>query len=189
MRTPVYIVCETCGERKRFPPSAIQRGKRFCSLACYDKRGSANPKWRGGRSEYRGRAFVYAPSHPNARGPQMPEHRLIASEQLGRALLPGEVVHHINGDKSDNRPGNLQVVSQSEHIKLHLREMHAKLAATAWTRPRGTQVGTSVLTEELVLSMRERYRAGETQSSIARSVGVDRRTAAMAITRQTWGWL
>lgn len=46
-------------------------------------------------------------------------HRMMMEEYLGRRLRSDEVVHHINGDKSDNRIDNLVVMERSKHISLH----------------------------------------------------------------------
>ena len=53
-------------------------------------------------------------------GKLISEHRYVMSEFLGRPLEKGEVVHHINGDKLDNRFENLHLFkSQSEHLEFH----------------------------------------------------------------------
>lgn len=47
-------------------------------------------------------------------------HRVVAEEILGRKLYPGEVVHHIDGNKRNNSPENLRVFrTQAEHAKFH----------------------------------------------------------------------
>lgn len=47
------------------------------------------------------------------------EHVFVAQGELGRKLRLGEHVHHINGVKTDNRPENLHVCTESEHAKAH----------------------------------------------------------------------
>ncbi len=46
-------------------------------------------------------------------------HRHIASLKLGRWLTTNEHVHHLDGDKLNNNPNNLEILSNSEHAKLH----------------------------------------------------------------------
>lgn len=47
------------------------------------------------------------------------EHRLIAMRTLKRKLFPNEVVHHINGVRSDNRLINLCVMDRRQHELVH----------------------------------------------------------------------
>jgi hypothetical protein len=47
------------------------------------------------------------------------EHRTNAERKVGGKIYPGRVVHHKDGNKLNNDPSNLQVMSRSDHGKLH----------------------------------------------------------------------
>lgn len=54
------------------------------------------------------------------------EHRRIMRLKLGRDLRDDEVVHHIDGNPLNNKPSNLEVMSRSEHTRMHMREIWSK---------------------------------------------------------------
>lgn len=122
--TRVQRVCEQCGKPMLVYPSRLRRGEgRFCSRSCTAKslRENHGRAWKGGRVHTTaGYIAVYSPDHPAASpAGYVYEHRLVMERELGRLLLPTEVVHHLSGMKTDNRPWNLTVMTNSEHVRLH----------------------------------------------------------------------
>ena len=60
-------------------------------------------------------------------GKRIDEHRLIAIAYWGAEACKGKDVHHINGNKSDNRIENLELKSRSEHSREHRIGQNASL--------------------------------------------------------------
>ena len=52
------------------------------------------------------------------------EHKIIAEKMMGRELLVGEVVHHVNGKRDDNTPENLVVMDRVKHQSCHRKLEH-----------------------------------------------------------------
>lgn len=95
-------------------------------------------------------------------------HRIVAAGWLERDLLPGESVHHIDGDKTNNHPLNLRVCeNHREHMIEHVRNGTIE---KFWTEER----------DALLIS---RWASGHTSSDIAQEVGVHRNSVGNRINK------
>jgi hypothetical protein len=105
--------CPSCRSRDLCACGASKQKK---SLTCWDckrsEAGPSNSNWKGGRAWHkRGYVMICAPDHPRAvsKGRYVFEHIIVMEKMLGRYLGPEETVHHLNGIRDDNRPGNLEL--------------------------------------------------------------------------------
>ena len=131
-----WLACHACG---RFRWVWLRNGSPQ-SRWCYPcgrtegkPRGSKpreeHPRWKGGiHTETTGyRSIVIPTDSPflpmaDERG-RVYEHRLVVARSLDRCLTSKEQVHHLNGDKLDNRLSNLFLLSRSEHNSEHRTEL------------------------------------------------------------------
>lgn len=85
-------------------------------------KGQSHWDWEGGRYVKDGYVFIKDESHPKAELMKgyVREHILVMERHLGRYLNPLEVIHHKNGNRSDNRIENLELCkNQAEHNTKH----------------------------------------------------------------------
>lgn len=91
------------------------RPKELNKLMGEMRKGQNNPNWKGGEiTKPDGRVMVYVGA-----GKYQYRARYLMEQQLSRKLFSTEVVHHINGDKTDDRLENLKLITFSEHSVLH----------------------------------------------------------------------
>ncbi len=118
--------CEFCGQSfsKRGKPSP-GNPHRFCSPRCWYKfnKGANNYRYRGHipRKHPRGYIEVYVGRERTKWG-KMKQHILVAEAALGKKFPVGAVMHHVDGNATNNGVENLVMCeNQSYHKLLHLR--------------------------------------------------------------------
>lgn len=101
--------------------SVVKKYNRIHGVKCYDPREDKDSIWKGGtwtgcdRKFWKGYVFVYV-----SPGVVEREHRLIVQDIIGRNLEEDEVIHHIDGDGTNNNPSNLILTTKRLHDYFHL---------------------------------------------------------------------
>ena len=144
----VPVICGSCQSEFVMSVTMYRSGQRHTTLcrACsvdHPPSGPNHIEWKGGRTVRQDGyiAITFSALSPDAQrlfasmvygnrnctGKVM-EHRLQMARHLGRPLERNEHVHHLNGNKQDNRIENLQLVSPSQHAELELVIARAEIA-------------------------------------------------------------
>lgn len=140
-----WVSCETCGEEMYVKVARLERGlHRFCSESCRVVAFARLPGRRGSRKRYfEPTGYVRVIDWSSGRRRFIMEHRLIMEQVIGRPLTRAERVHHINGDRADNRPSNLRLYpTQAAHIKAEHPELATLASHARW--PQELPVGPGV---------------------------------------------
>lgn len=106
-------LCPKCGGEKRRNSKVCRSCNSRSNLPDGVRRGADHPNWKGGRWQDK-RGYW----HVNIDGATRPEHILVW-EQANGPIPTNYVIHHVNGDKGDNRLENLECLSRSAHRSLH----------------------------------------------------------------------
>lgn len=119
-----------------------------------------------------GRRFIYVPG----RG-KVFDYTIAAEDKIGRRLVQGEIVHHIDGNSLNCNPDNLQVMTQAEHAKLHAQMR------------KGSQIKnkTLKLTQEIARDIRAAYVPRKvTRIDLANKFGVHKSCINKILAGDTW---
>jgi len=113
-----------------------------------------------------------------------PAHRLVWRVLKG-PIPPGLTINHENGNKSDNRPSNLELATYAEQM----RHMIDVLKKGRVLQQNGTANAMAKLNDAAIREIRRRRAAGERLKSIAKDFGISDRTVSKISRGERWAFL
>ncbi len=121
----IWATCPDCGKARWVEVASIRHGTRHTPRChpcmCAARHGKNHPRWAGGQRAAEGYVLLHYASLPAQEYEKFKsmfdhlgyirEHRLVLARHLGRSLRRGELIHHINEARNDNRLSNLRLLA------------------------------------------------------------------------------
>lgn len=86
------------------------------------KRGRYPRNWKGGVKISNGYIYYLLPKHPNSdQKGYIKRARIVVEKKINRYLKPYEIVHHIDGNRQNDKEENLKLMLREEHTSRHMK--------------------------------------------------------------------
>lgn len=182
------VICPGCGGEfmrttKQMNACIKRSGKWVCQLCSVKARNAAAALPIGSTRIHRQTGYIEEKTSSGWRR----QHILVMERSICRSLYPGEVVHHINECKTDNRLENLQLLLSGEHTALHHAGASRCESSIERIKSGVRSSGRVRLSEEKAAWIRQQVlEKRATQRSVAESLGVSPMTVSRVVNNQTW---
>lgn len=126
-RPPGYRRKVSLEDRKKLSIAAKRRFSDPAERAKYQ--GSRHPAWKGGKTKTTyGYLLVRCPEHPKAINGYIQESHFVWEQHNHRRVPDDHIIHHKDGDRTNNKIENLELTTQHDHALLHHKIRRAKQA-------------------------------------------------------------
>lgn len=176
-------MCKSCFDRTTKQINAvIKRSSRWVCKKCSTEKTNKSRSSSIGATRTNKKGYVEEKTDSG----WLRQHRIVMESAIGRKLLSHELVHHKDGNKSNNSPSNLEIEVWGEHTKTHHLGSKRKGSALRNIRIAFEFKRTAKLSIKKAEEIKARYANGETQRSIAKELGVSPMTISRAARGESW---
>ena len=182
----ISIACPVCKQTfsrtQKQITVVVKRSGAWCCKSCSSSKSNKSRSFPLGSVRINKKGYVL---EKTSRGWEL-QHRAVVEKHIGSPLKPTELVHHIDGNKENNSIENLEIESWSSHTVMHHLGKSRQGNALENIKKSFEKRCTAKLSYNKAAEIKSRVAAGETVTSIAKSLHVSPMTISRASRGESW---